>query len=133
MDELLKALREGTVKSGDTRQIDLVNELGRQIKTLQQQADTMPVRVLEESCEAMLPYGCSIHIQEMQVRDADTVHHIYPAEEYPEYEWMDWNLISVSRATHNRLENRKTGELTKEGRMLQRLIRPMEDWRKGHG
>ena len=34
MDELLKALREGTVKSGDTRQIDLVNELGRQIKTL---------------------------------------------------------------------------------------------------
>lgn len=65
--------------------------------------------------------------------DADTVHHIYPAEEYPEYEWMDWNLISVSRATHNRLENRKTGELTKEGRMLQRLIRPMEDWRKGHG
>ena len=35
--------------------------------------------------------------------DADTVHHIYPAEEYPEYEWMDWNLISVSRATHNRV------------------------------
>lgn len=67
MDELLKALREGMVKSGDTRQIDLVNELGRQIKTLQQQADTMPERALEESWEAMLPYGCSIHIQEMQV------------------------------------------------------------------
>lgn len=67
MDELLKALQDGAVKSGDTRQIDLVNELGRQIKTLQQQADTMPERALEESWEAMLPYGCSIHIQEMQV------------------------------------------------------------------
>ena len=78
-----------------------------------------------------LPGPGGSHVR--QERDADTVHHIYPAEEYPEYEWMDWNLISVSRATHNRLENRKTGELTKEGRMLQRLIRPMEDWRKGHG
>ena len=61
---------------------------------------------------------------------ANTVHHIYPAEEYPEYEWCDWNLISVSQATHNRLENRKTGELTKEGLMLQRLIKPHYECRK---
>lgn len=61
---------------------------------------------------------------------ANTVHHIYPAEEYPEYEWCDWNLISVSQATHNRLENRKTGELTKEGLMLQQLIKPYDEWRK---
>ena len=29
--------------------------------------------------------------------DAAIVHHIYPAAEYPEYAWEDWNLISISR------------------------------------
>lgn len=62
--------------------------------------------------------------------EATVVHHIYPAHEYPEWAWDDWNLISVSMATHNRLENRKTGELTEEGKMLQRMIKPKEDWRK---
>ena len=57
------------------------------------------------------------------------VHHIYPADEYPEYAWCDWNLISVSLATHNKLENRKTGELTKEGIALQRRTEPGVDWR----
>ena len=28
--------------------------------------------------------------------EANTVHHIYPADEYPQYAWCDWNLISVS-------------------------------------
>ena len=57
------------------------------------------------------------------------VHHIYPADEYPEYAWCDWNLISVSLATHNKLENRKTGELKKEGIALQRRKEPGVDWR----
>ena len=52
---------------------------------------------------------------------ADTVHHIYPAEEYPQYAWCDWNLISVSGETHNRLENRKTGKLTELGKWLQSI------------
>ena len=62
--------------------------------------------------------------------EAAVVHHIYPAEEYPEYAWCDWNLISVSLATHNRLENRKTGELTELGLALQRRTVPGVDWRK---
>ena len=33
-------------------------------------------------------------------------------------------------ATHNKLENRKTGELTEEGLRLQRMINPGIDWRK---
>lgn len=61
---------------------------------------------------------------------AEVVHHIYPAEEYPEYEWMDWNLISVSRKTHNKLENRQTGELTELGKWLKSITKPGEDWRK---
>lgn len=62
--------------------------------------------------------------------EAKVVHHIYPAEEYPEYAWQDWNLISVSLATHNRIEDRNTGTLTEEGLTLQRRTRPGVDWRK---
>ena len=62
--------------------------------------------------------------------EATIVHHIYPSEMYPEYEWCDWNLISVSMATHNKLENRATRELTKLGMELQERTIPGVDWRK---
>lgn len=62
--------------------------------------------------------------------EADTVHHIYPVELYPEYEWEQWNLISVSKQTHNRLHARDTHELTEEGAALMRRTKPGEDWRK---
>lgn len=50
--------------------------------------------------------------------EADMVHHILPAEQYPQYFYADWNLISVSRATHELLHNRLTNELTVLGRRL---------------
>lgn len=46
---------------------------------------------------------------------ADTVHHVFPREEYPEYQWSPWNLISVSNKTHNALHDRITGALTSDG------------------
>ena len=46
---------------------------------------------------------------------ADTVHHIFPREYFPEYAFEDWNLISVSRATHNALHDRETHKLTVKG------------------
>lgn len=64
--------------------------------------------------------------------EANTVHHIYPAKEYPEYAWEDWNLLSISEGTHNRLENRITGELTAEGEKLRIRTVPGKDWRKRH-
>lgn len=51
---------------------------------------------------------------------ADTVHHIFPRDEYPEYQWEDWNLISVSVDMHNKLHDRKTGKLTAYGFELMR-------------
>ena len=62
--------------------------------------------------------------------EATIVHHIYPADLFPEYAWKDWNLISVSMATHNRLENRTTGELTRLGMDLMNQTIPGKDWRK---
>lgn len=75
-------------------------------------------------------YVCRVAQMYGRREEADTVHHIYPADEYPEYAWCDWNLISVSRANHNKLENRLTGELTQLGRQLKERTKPGIDWRK---
>lgn len=75
-------------------------------------------------------YICQVAKRYGRTEEATVVHHIYPADKYPEYAWCDWNLISVSLATHNKLENRETGELTKMGMELQRRTKPGIDWRK---
>ena len=51
--------------------------------------------------------------------EASIVHHIFPREQYPEYQWERWNLISISRDTHEQLHNRVTGGLSAVGRALQ--------------
>lgn len=68
-----------------------------------------------------------------KAEEATIVHHIYSANEHPEWQWYDWNLISVSQKTHNKLENRRTGELTELGRKLQKMIPPFTDWRRKNG
>lgn len=47
--------------------------------------------------------------------DADTVHHIYPVEEYPQFAFCDWNLISLSLAAHDEMHDRITHKLTPKG------------------
>lgn len=55
---------------------------------------------------------------------ADTVHHVWPADRYPEYAWCEWNLIALSSATHNAMHNRDTGELTELGETWRRRVHP---------
>lgn len=52
--------------------------------------------------------------------EANLVHHILPAQEYPEYQWKDWNLISVSESTHKHLHEKYTGALSSDGWELAR-------------
>lgn len=75
-------------------------------------------------------YMCQVSRRYGKTEPATVVHHIYPADQYPQYAWCDWNLISVSAAMHNRLENRKTGELTQLGKQLQKSTKEGIDWRK---
>lgn len=56
--------------------------------------------------------------------DADTVHHIYPVEDYPQYAFCDWNLISLSNSMHNKMHDRVTGKLTELGEELKRKTIP---------
>lgn len=46
---------------------------------------------------------------------ADTVHHIFPREQYPEYELCRWNLIAISNKTHEALHNRVWDKLSPLG------------------
>lgn len=53
-----------------------------------------------------------------KVKAAELVHHIFPKDEFPEYAYESWNLISVSTSTHNTFHDRDTDELTETGRLL---------------
>lgn len=78
-------------------------------------------------------YKCRIAAMYGRTEEANTVHHIYPADEFPQWAWCDWNLISVSQSGHNKLENRQTGELTALGKQLQCKTVPGVDWRRKRG
>ena len=69
--------------------------------------------------------------------EANTVHHIFPVEFYPELQFVDWNLISLSETTHNTLHDRHKNEhfnLTAKGLELQqRHKRQYQRWCKKHG
>ena len=65
----------------------------------------------EYLCQESKRYGKTVQ--------ANTVHHIYPVEQYPELAYVDWNLISLSEANHNRMHDRNTGEVTELGKRWQ--------------
>ena len=69
-------------------------------------------------------YKCQESARYGKNRLANTVHHIFPREDYPEYQWDSWNLISLSADVHNEMHDRVTGALTDKGReLMQRTAR----------
>lgn len=73
-------------------------------------------------------YMCQYSKRYGRMKQADTVHHILPAERYPEYEWCEWNLISLSKEAHNIMHDRDSHDLTDEGLKLQeRLKRKLQN------
>lgn len=60
-------------------------------------------------------YMCQLSKRYGKRVPAEVVHHIYPADEYPEYAYEPWNLIALSRKMHNTLHDRNTDALTAEG------------------
>lgn len=65
-------------------------------------------------------YMCQISKRYGKRVEADTVHHIFPREDFPEYQWEAWNLISLAGDVHNRMHDRVTNALTEEGADLLR-------------
>lgn len=67
-------------------------------------------------------YQCQISKRYGKMIPANTVHHVFPMEDYPQYKWESWNLISLSSAMHDELHDRNTRTLTDKGKELQRRI-----------
>ena len=63
-------------------------------------------------------YMCQVSKRYGKRIDADTVHHIYPLNDYPEYQWCDWNLIPLANVVHNKMHDRCTNKLTALGEQL---------------
>lgn len=61
---------------------------------------------LRESVLRAAKYADQLEIRDGKMVPANTVHHIFPREKYPEYQWCRWNLIAISKDTHERLHNR---------------------------
>lgn len=76
-------------------------------------------RVLREA-----GYRCQYARRFGRIEEASHVHHIWPAEIYPEYSLCRWNLIALSQASHNAMHDRTTGELTAAGEALRRRTIP---------
>ena len=69
-------------------------------------------------------YRCQESARYGKTKTATTVHHIFPRDDYPQYQWDDWNLISLSAEMHNEMHDRNTGALTAKGReLMQRTAR----------
>lgn len=69
-------------------------------------------------------YLCRLSRRYGKTAQAETVHHIYPLTDYPEYALCDWNLISVSQTMHNKLHNREDNTLTALGEALKAATIP---------
>lgn len=72
-------------------------------------------------------YMCQLSKRYGKQVPAELVHHIYPVDEYPEYAYCTWNLISLSNAEHNKLHDRVTRRLTADGLALMRRTKPHEN------
>ena len=78
-------------------------------------------------------YQCQESKRYGKYAEATTVHHIYPLEEYPELAFVDWNLISMSAAQHDRMHDRTTGKITEAGLHWQRKRKTeFNVWNKKH-
>ena len=55
---------------------------------------------------------------------ATHVHHIWPAEDYPEFAYERWNLIALSLEAHDAMHDRISGKLSPTGEALRRRTIP---------
>ena len=67
-------------------------------------------------CQEAKRYGRAVQ--------AEVVHHIWPAEDYPEFAFKLWNLVSLSAAAHDRMHERDSRKLTALGESWRRRTTP---------
>ena len=72
-------------------------------------------------------YMCSECWRYGRRAEAEAVHHIFPREEFPEYEWCRWNLTALCKKCHDAMHDRTTNALTDRGvELLKRTAKRQE-------
>ena len=79
---------------------------------------------LRESVLREAGYRCQYARRFGKNVQASHVHHIWPAEDYPEFAWCRWNLIALSQEGHNAMHDRQSGKLSAVGEQLRRRTIP---------
>ena len=77
---------------------------------------------LRESVLRRDGYLCQVSKRYGKRAGATMVHHVFPREEFPEYQWEPWNLVSLAGDVHDQMHDRVTGALTEKGAELLRRI-----------
>lgn len=79
------------------------------------------LRAHDYLCQESLRYGRRI--------EATDIHHIFPIEFYPELKWCTWNLVPLCKDMHNKMHDRDSHHLTREGqRLMDRHMDEYIDW-----
>lgn len=68
----------------------------------------------EYLCQESKRYG--------RLKPAEMVHHVLPREDFPEYQFCLWNLISLTNKEHDKMHDRASGKLTAAGKDLAKRI-----------
>lgn len=82
--------------------------------------DTKRWKHLRESVLRRDGYQDQLELRTGKKVNADTVHHIFPVDMYPQYQWQSWNLISLTNENHELMHNRLTKRLSPLGLKLMR-------------
>ena len=77
---------------------------------------------LRESVQRRDGYMCQESRRFGKRVEATTVHHVFPRDAFPEYQWEPWNLVSLAGDVHDKMHDRVTGELTDRGAELLRRV-----------
>ena len=56
--------------------------------------------------------------------EATHVHHVWPAEDYPEFAWCGWNHLSLCLKCHDAMHDRASGRLTAAGQRWKNCTPP---------
>lgn len=65
-------------------------------------------------------YLCQESLRFGERVEAEMIHHIFPVDNFPELEFVSWNVIPVTFKKHETFHDRTNDEITKIGKIWQR-------------
>lgn len=100
----------------------------KEVRTMKKQHDpfydSIAWRRLRQKVLRRDHYMCQITKRYGRLVEAQTVHHIFPREFFPEWQLSPWNLISLTFEAHHSMHDRENDRLTAEGlELLRRTAR----------